>query len=254
MTLRPTDTALVTGASSGIGAAVVRALRTADVHVIAAARRVDRLAALAEETGCSVLELDVRNRESVAALEKLEIDVLVNNAGLGRAMGSLATASIDDIERTIDTNVTALIHLTRAVLPGMIARKRGHIVNMSSTAAIHAGPTALYGASKGAVHKFCRDLRNELHGTGVRVSEINPGRVATEFYNVAMDTDEQRERATDTGITVLRPEDVADSILHVVNAPWHVNISQLEIVPQEQIYGGYFFSPLDVPSLEQSTD
>lgn len=244
-------TALVTGASSGIGAAVVRAMSNADIHVIAAARRADRLDTLAEETGCVPLQLDVRDRTAVAALENdHEIDIVVNNAGLGRAMGSIATATIDDIERTIDTNVTALIHVTRAVLPGMIERGRGHIINMSSTAAMHAGPTALYGASKGAVHKFCRDLRNELHGTGVRVSEINPGRVATEFYDVAVDDPERRAAAADTGITVLDPSDVAAAVMYVTEAPWHVNISQLEIVPQEQIYGGYFFSPLDVPSLK----
>ena len=245
MTLRPTDTALVTGASSGIGEATVRALCDRGVNVIAAARRLDRLDALASETGCTPLELDVRDRDAVAAIEtNHDVDILINNAGLGRAMGSLATAAVSDIERTIDTNVTALIHLTRAVLPGMIERKRGHIVNMSSTAAMHAGPTALYGASKAAVHKFCRDLRNELSGSGVRVSEINPGRVATEFYDVAMDSDEARDQAQDTGITVLQPADVAASILHMVDAPWHVNISQLEIVPQGQIYGGYHFAPI----------
>lgn len=245
MTLQPTDTALVTGASSGIGAATVRALRAKGVTVIAAARRLDRLESLAAETGCTPLELDVRDRDAVTALEHdHRIDVLINNAGLGRAMGSLATADISDIERTIDTNVTALIHVTRAVLPGMLERKRGHIVNMSSTAAMHAGPTALYGASKAAVHKFCRDLRNELSGSGVRVSEINPGRVSTEFYEVAIDDEERRASAQDTGITVLHPDDVAASIIHMVDAPWHVNISQLEIVPQEQIYGGYHFAPL----------
>ena len=115
---------------------------------------------------------------------------------------------------------------------------------MSSTAAMHAGPTALYGASKAAVHKFCRDLRNELSGSGIRVSEINPGRVATEFYEVAMDDRKARERAQNTGITELQPSDVAASIVHMVDAPWHVNISQLEIVPQEQVYGGYHFAPL----------
>jgi len=245
MTLQPTDIALVTGASSGIGAATVRALCAKGVAVIAAARRLDRLEALAAETGCTPLELDVRDRDAVAALEHdHRIDVLINNAGLGRAMGSLATADISDIERTIDTNVTALIHVTRAVLPGMLERKRGHLVNMSSTAAMHAGPTALYGASKAAVHKFCRDLRNELSGSGVRVSEINPGRVSTEFYEVAIDDEERRASAQDTGITVLHPDDVAASIIHMVDAPWHVNISQLEIVPQEQIYGGYHFAPL----------
>ena len=245
MTLQPTDTALVTGASSGIGEATVRALCARGVRVIAAARRIDRLDALAADTGCVPFELDVRDRDAVSAIEHdHDIDILINNAGLGRAMGSLATADVSDIERTIDTNVTSLIHLTRAVLPGMIERKRGHIVNMSSTAAIHAGPTALYGASKAAVHKFCRDLRNELSGSGVRVSEINPGRVSTEFYEVAMDDEERRAKAQDTGITVLHPNDVADSIIHIVDAPWHVNISQLEIVPQEQIYGGYHFAPI----------
>ncbi len=245
MSTTDANTALVTGASSGIGAATVRALRHAGMDVIAAARRLDRLESLAQETGCEPLELDVRDRASVAALEDRPIDILVNNAGLGRAMGSLMTASIEDIEQTIDTNVTSLIHLTRAVTPGMIERGRGHLVNISSTAAFHAGATALYGASKGAVHKFTRDLRNELHGTGVRISEINPGRVATEFYDVAIDEPDKRAAATNTGITVLEPADVAASIVHVVTAPWHVNISQLEIVPQEQIYGGYFFSPVD---------
>ena len=245
MTLGEATTALVTGASSGIGAAIVRSLRNEGVQVVAAARRADRLAELANETGCTPLELDVRDREAVGALEADQFDIVVNNAGLGRAMGSIATASIDDIERTIDTNVTSLIHVTSAVLPGMIARNNGHIINMSSTAAMHAGATALYGASKGAVHKFCRDLRNEVHGTGVRVSEINPGRVATEFYDIAIDDPEQRANATNTGITVLEPDDVAEAVLYVASAPWHVNISQLEIVPQEQVYGGYFFSPVD---------
>ncbi len=245
MTLQATDTALVTGASSGIGEATVRALCAKGVQVIAAARRIDRLDVLAADTGCIPFELDVRDRDAVSAIEHdHDIDILINNAGLGRAMGSLATADVRDIERTIDTNVTSLIHLTRAVLPGMIERKRGHIVNMSSTAAVHAGPTALYGASKAAVHKFCRDLRNELSGSGVRVSEINPGRVSTEFYEVAIDDEERRAKAQDTGITVLHPDDVAASIIHMVDAPWHVNISQLEIVPQEQIYGGYHFAAI----------
>lgn len=245
MTLGEATNALVTGSSSGIGAAIVRSLRNEGVQVVAAARRADRLAELANETGCTPLELDVRDREAVGALETdYDFDIVVNNAGLGRAMGSIATATIDDIERTIDTNVTSLIHITRALLPGMIARNSGHIINMSSTAAMHAGATALYGASKGAVHKFCRDLRNEVHGTGVRVSEINPGRVATEFYDVAIDEPDQRAQATNTGITVLEPTDVAEAVLYVASAPWHVNISQLEIVPQEQVYGGYFFSPV----------
>lgn len=247
MTLTSTDTALVTGASSGIGEATVRSLCDAGVNVIAAARRRDRLEELAEKTGCTVLELDVRDRDAVSALGDQQIDVLVNNAGLGRAMGSFVESELSDIERTLDTNVTALIHLTRAVLPGMIDRGRGHIVNISSTAALHPVPTALYGASKGAIHKFCKDLRLEVAGQGVRISEIQPGRVETEFYDVAVDDPERRAQLADIPITPLSPADVADAIVYVTNAPWHVNISQLEIVPQEQVYGGYGFAPLNQP-------
>lgn len=246
MTLTPQHTALVTGASSGIGEATVRAFRERDLRVIAAARRIDRLLTLADETGCIPLELDVRDRDAVAQIETdHQVDILVNNAGLGRAMGSLATADLADIERTIDTNVTAAVHMIRAVLPGMIERKRGHLVNISSTAAFHPLPSALYGATKGAFHKLSRDLRLELGGTGVRVSEINPGRVDTEFYDVAMDDPATRKKATDIGITILSPHDVAASIVHVVDAPPHVNISQLEIVPLGQAYGGSIFSPTD---------
>ncbi len=246
MTLSKEQTALVTGASSGIGEATVRALRARGVTVIAAARRLDRLQLLAEQTGCMALELDVRDREAVAAIESNhEVDILVNNAGMGGAMESLATADISDIERTIDTNVISAMHMIRAVLPGMIARKQGHVVNMSSTAAMYATPFALYGASKAAIHKLSRDLRQELMGTGVLVSEINPGRVTTEFYEVALDDLESRSRAQNTGITELSPDDVAASIIHVLDAPRHVSINQLEIVPAEQTYGGYQFTPFE---------
>ncbi|MFT4658050.1 MAG: 3-hydroxy acid dehydrogenase/malonic semialdehyde reductase [Minisyncoccia bacterium] len=238
------DIALVTGASSGIGEATVVALRERGVVVYAAARRLDRLEQLAARTGCIPVELDVRDRAAVARLgETIPVDILINNAGLGRALGSIWQASLDDIEKTIDTNVTSAIHMITSVLPGMIERGKGHIVNMSSVLALYPAPAALYGATKGAMHKLSRDLRQELKGTGIRVTEINPGRVTTEFYNVAIDDDEELARTTDTGIEEVTPADVAASIVHVVDAPWRVNISQLEIVPTEQTYGGSQFVP-----------
>ncbi len=241
-----TGTVLVTGASSGIGEAVVRMLARRDLHVLAAARRADRLHAVAEQVGCTPIVLDVRDPEQIAEVADAHpIDVLINNAGLGRAMGSLAEGDAADVERTIGTNVIGLIQMTQAVLPGMIERGRGHVVNISSTLALYPGPASLYGASKGAVHKFCRDLRVELAGTGIRVSEINPGRVATEFYDVAFDDPERRAAAKTTGIVELTPADVAASILHCLDAPTHVNIHQLELAPVEQIYGGARFAPLD---------
>ena len=156
------------------------ALRERGVEVHAAARRIERLEDLAARTGCIPHQLDVRDREAVARIgETVPVDILVNNAGLGRALGSLWTAPIEDIEMTIDTNVTSAIHMVRSVLPGMIERGKGHIVNMSSVLALYPAPAALYGATKGAMHKLSRDLRQELQGTGVRVTEINPGRVTT---------------------------------------------------------------------------
>jgi NADP-dependent 3-hydroxy acid dehydrogenase YdfG len=177
--------------------------------------------------------------------ETIPVDILINNAGLGRAIGSLLTADIADIEMTVDTNVTAAIHMVRTVLPGMVSRRKGHIVNMSSVLALYPAPSSLYGATKGAMHKLSRDLRQELQGTGIRVTEINPGRVTTEFYDVAIDDADARADMQDTGIEEVTPADVAASIVHVLDAPWRVNISQLEIVPTEQSYGGSQFTPVD---------
>lgn len=249
MPLDSTDAVLVTGASSGIGEAAVRAFRERGVQVHAAARRIDRLDRLAAETGCIAHQLDVSDSKAVMSLgSQIDVDVLINNAGLGRAMGSFVTAEIDDIERSVDTNVTGAIMMVRAVLPGMVERQKGHIVNMSSVLALYPAPAALYGATKGAIHKLSRDLRHELQGTGIRVTEINPGRVTTEFYDVAIDDEAARAKVKDTSVDEVTPADVAASILHVVDAPWRVNISQLEIVPTEQTYGGSQFTPVNRPT------
>ena len=221
MSIDQNTKALVTGASSGIGEATARALRARGVKVFAAARRLDRLEKLAEETGCIPVQLDVRNRAAVMAFGKEQpVDILVNNAGLGRALGAMWKAEVEDIEITVETNVTAALIMIKAVLPGMIERGRGHIVNMSSVAALYPLPMALYGATKGAMHKLCRDLRQELQGTGIRVTEINPGRVISEFYNVAIDDDEQRQRTTETHCEDLLAADIADAIVYCVDAPW----------------------------------
>jgi NADP-dependent 3-hydroxy acid dehydrogenase YdfG len=186
MALEDYKTALVTGASSGIGAAAVRALAARGLTVHAAARRAERLAALAAETGCSPLVLDVRDTEALyAALGGLEVDILINNAGLGRGFEALFRVAPEDIDTTLKTNVLAAVHAVRATLPGMVERKRGHIVNIGSIAGLYPIKSSLYGASKGAVHLLSQDLRVELQGSGVRVTEICPGRVETEFFEVA---------------------------------------------------------------------
>ncbi len=246
MAITENTTALVTGASSGIGEATTRALCAQGVKVYAAARRIDRLVKLAEETGCIPIELDVRDRQAVKSFgETYPIDILVNNAGLGRALGSMWNAEIEDIEMTVDTNVISAILVIKAVLPGMIKRGIGHIVNMSSVTALYPLPAALYGATKGAIHKMSRDLRMELQGTGIRVTEINPGRVISEFYDVAIDDKEALKKAVNKGCEDLVASDIADAIVYCVSAPWRVNVSQMEIMPTEQTYGGTHFIPFE---------
>lgn len=235
-----TRVVLVTGASSGIGAAAVRALSSAGTRVHATARRRERLQALAQETGCTSHVLDVNDAPAVESLigEIGTIDILVNNAGLGRAWGSLADATYADIEITVGTNVTAAIHMVQAVLPAMIAQGSGHIVNVGSMAGLYPVPSALYGATKGAMHRLSTNLRLELQGTGVRVTEICPGRIQTEFYQVAVDDDQQRSAILDTGASEVTAAECADSILYAVNAAPHININRIELQPTEQTYGG----------------
>ena len=238
--------ALVTGASSGIGAAVVRALAAAGWEVHALARRADRLEALAGETGCTPHTVDVRDGLVLERLVAgLAPDVLVNNAGLGMGMAGLVSASAADVAQTIETNVTAVLELCRLVLPGMIARRRGHLVSIGSVAGLYPAMSAIYGATKGAVRLLGQNLRLELRGTGVRVTEICPGRVATEFYDASIPDPETRDRLKRTGIRELSPDDIANAILYAVSAPAHVNVSTIELQPVEQSFGGVRFDPID---------
>lgn len=244
MPLSDYSSALVTGASSGIGAATVRALAERGLKVHAAARRGDRLEALAAETGCTIHRLDLRDRAAVYdLLGELEIDVVVNNAGVGRGFEPLFRAAPDDIDTTIGTNVQAAIHLLRAVLPGMTRRRRGHVVNIGSVAGLYPIKSSIYGASKGAVHLLSENLRLELQGSGVRVTEICPARVATEFFDVAIDDPKIRSKAKDTGIRELQPEDIAAAIVFALDAPWHVNVNLIELQPTEQTFGGFHLTP-----------
>ena len=234
-----TDTVLVTGASSGIGAAIVRRLRADDRDVVAVARRKDRLAALADETGCRTHALDLTDGAAAEAFARdLAPHVIVNNAGSGQGIAGLAKTRPDDIALSLATNVAAPIHLIRGAMPAMAERGRGHIVNIGSIAGLYPIVSALYGAAKGAVHLLTQNLRVELKGSGVRVTEIAPGRTQSEFYDASGIPDADRSRMTDTGITELTPEDVADAVLYALGAPPHVNIGLIELTPTEQALGG----------------
>ena len=238
MSIHDYKTALVTGASSGIGAACTQMLSKAGLHVIAAARRKDRLAQLADATGCEPLILDLKDTDSLyAALGEREVDVLVNNAGLGRGFEGFINSQAEEINEMIDLNITAAIHVVRAVLPGMVNRGRGHIVHIGSIAGLYPLGFPVYGATKGGLHLFAQHLRMELKGSGVRQTEICPGRIATEFFDTAFKNQDDRE-AFMSGFEALQASDIAEAIMYAVSTPLHVNVSLIELTPTQQMPGG----------------
>lgn len=237
--------ALVTGASSGIGAATVRALTSGGRNVLAVGRRAERLEALANETGCEWIAADVRDTDAIASeVDRVEPDIVVNNAGVGHGITGLAGLDGSRLREAIDINVLAPIQIAAAALPGMRARGRGHIVNVGSIAGLHTLVSAVYGATKSAVHRFSQNLRFELTGTGIRVTEICPGRVRSEFYEAAAGDSAKLAAIGQTDITELKPEDVAAAILFAVDAPRHVNIAMIEMLPTEQAIGGVAAKPV----------
>lgn len=231
--------AIVTGATSGIGEATVRALTSSGRQVLAIARREERLRALANATGAEYLVADVRDLDAqTARLTGFEPDILINNAGVGHGISGLDGLSPDQLQEAFDINVVAPLKLIACLTPGMKTRRRGHIVNIGSIAGLHTLLSAVYGGTKSAIHRISQNLRFELSGTGIRVTEIAPGRVASEFYQAAEGDRERLAAMGASGIRELQPEDIANAILFAVDAPAHVNVATLEILPTEQAVGG----------------
>ncbi len=238
--------ALITGASSGIGAATARTLAANGAHLILTARRSDRLGEVAEQCrrlGVPVESetLDVRDRAGVtgfvARLEDagLEIDILVNNAGLARGLALFHEGELDDYEEMIDTNVKGLILVSRAVLPGMVKRNRGHVVHIGSIAGFQVYPRGnVYNASKFAVRALSEAMNVDLVGTPIRVSSVDPGLVETEFSEVRFRGDTARAEKVYEGYQPLRPDDVAEVVRFVLNAPPHVNVADLVLLATDQ--------------------
>ena len=242
-------TAFVTGASNGFGAAIVRRFAAEGVRVVALARRQDRLAGLAAELGDSVLpvRLDVRDRAAVQDVvaglpaEFAEIDVLVNNAGLAKGLKPAQEADLDDWEEMIDTNCKGLVYCTRTILPGMVERRRGHVVNLGSVAGTYPYPGGnVYGATKAFVHQFSLNLRSDLHGTGIRVTSVEPGLSGeTEFSTVRFGGDQDKADAVYAGTQPLVPADIAEAVYWIVSQPAHVNINTIEMMPVTQSFAPF---------------
>jgi len=234
-------TVLVTGATAGFGQAIARRFVRDGHRVIAIGRRAERLQALGGELGEGLLPfpLDVTDAVAVAALPGSlpegwrEVDVLVNNAGLARGVSPAQATKLEDWEAMVSTNVTGLMRMTHALLPGMVARDHGNIINISSTAARYPYPGGnVYGASKAFVTQLSSNLKADLVGTGVRVTDLEPGLVGgSEFSQVRFGGDAEKAASVYAGTTPLTPEDIAEAVAWVVNLPAHVNINRLEMMP-----------------------
>ncbi len=239
--------AFITGASSGIGAACAKSFAHAGARLLLAARREDRLREMVADLRAAGAEdvhtvaLDVRDKKQVEAVVDglpaawKAIDILINNAGLSRGLEKVYEGHVDDWEEMIDTNVKGLLYVTRAVVPGMVKRGSGHVVNLGSTAGHMTYPNgAVYCASKAAENRITEGLREDLLGTPVRVTTIDPGMVETEFSKVRFHGDEGRAAKVYQGLTPLQAEDVADAILWALTRPAHVNIAQVLLTSVDQ--------------------
>jgi 3-hydroxy acid dehydrogenase / malonic semialdehyde reductase len=238
----------ITGASSGIGRAAARAFAAEGARLLLCARRMERLNALEQEIKKSdpsikvhSFQLDVRDRDAVGKTidalppEWREIDILLNNAGLSRGLDKLPEGSPEDWDEMIDTNVKGLLYITRAVVPGMIARRRGHVINIGSIAGHEVYPKGnVYCASKFAVDALTKGLRLDLVDTPLRVTAIDPGLVETEFSEVRFHGDKERAKTVYKGLEPLHPEDIAETIVWCVSRPAHVQIADVVIFPTNQ--------------------
>ena len=246
--LAPEITALVTGATSGIGQACAERLLRDGARVVAVGRRADRLAALAGRLGPRLhpLPLDVTDRAAVdRALAALPtpfaaVDVLLNSAGMALGLEPAQRASLDDWDRMIETNCRALVSLTRAILPGMVERGRGHVVNIGSVAGSYPYPGGnVYGATKAFVRQFSLAIRSDLLGTPVRVTNVEPGMVETEFSVVRFQGDTAKAGSVYQGMQPLSAADVADVVAWCVSRPAHVNVNTIEVMPVQQAFGPF---------------
>jgi NADP-dependent 3-hydroxy acid dehydrogenase YdfG len=237
----------ITGASSGIGRSCVKAFAAQGARLILAARRAERLEKLAVELKTEhgpdilVLKLDVRDPAAVAAAvagltaEWAAIDVLVNNAGLSRGLDKLHEGKLQDWDEMIDTNIKGLLYVSRAVIPGMVARGRGHVINIGSIAGREVYPSGnVYCATKFAVNALTKGMRLDLNGTGVRVSTVDPGLTETEFSVVRFHGDAGRAGKVYQGYAPLAPEDIADAVVYCATRPMHVDVAEMLVLPTAQ--------------------
>ena len=243
-------TIFITGASSGFGEATARKFSSEGHRLILLARRREKLIDLAHQLGgenkCHLISADVRDNEEVEnALSGLpeefrSIDILVNNAGLALGLGPAEDASLKDWEIMVDTNIKGVIYLTKAVLPGMIRRGHGHIINIGSVAGSWPYPGGnVYGSTKAFVQQFSRNLRSDLPGKNIRVSLVEPGMSETEFSLIRFEGDQEKAKAVYHSMSPLSADDIAETVFWICSMPAHVNVNQIELMPIAQAWAPF---------------
>ncbi|MGB3209315.1 MAG: SDR family oxidoreductase [Desulforhopalus sp.] len=247
-----TKTILITGATSGFGKASAELFRNNGWNLILTGRRKERLLELREKLGKAhvhVAAFDVRDRQQVEAMVKKipqefqNIDILLNNAGLALGLGPAHETDLDEWESMVDTNIKGLLYMTRQILPAMVARGEGHVINIGSVAASWPYPGGnTYGATKAFVQQFSRNLRSDLHGTGVRVTNIEPGLAESEFSIVRFGGDSEKASKVYEGTEPLTPGDIAEIIFWTASRPAHVNINVVEVMATCQSWSNFAIS------------
>lgn len=253
-------TALITGATSGIGLACARRFAAGGWNLVLVARRAERLEAIskqiADHHGVKIMtiQLDVRDKETIKVVEaflneqKCNIDVLVNNAGLAAGLNPIHEGLVDDWERMIDTNIKGLLYVTKAVLPGMIVAAKGHIINIGSIAGKEVYPGGnVYSATKFAVEGLTRSMRIDLLPYGIKVTQVAPGAAETEFSLVRFNGDSERAKHVYQGYKPLRGKDVAEAVWFAANLPSHVNVNDLLLMPSAQAGSVHFHRSVNKP-------
>jgi 3-hydroxy acid dehydrogenase/malonic semialdehyde reductase len=244
-----TKIALITGATSGFGKACAVLFAENGWNLVLCGRRQERLQMLKEQLSAVLIHTvvcDVRSREEVAGMiaglpdSHRQIDLLLNNAGLALGLSPAHKADLDDWETMVDTNIKGLMYMTRAVLPAMVKRGQGHIINMGSVAGSWPYPGAnAYGATKAFVEQFSNNLRADVHGSGIRVSNVEPGLAESEFSVIRFQGDQEKANAVYKGTDPLTPENIAETVYWIATQPPHVNINRLEIMPVCQSWGPF---------------
>ena len=242
-------TALITGAASGIGYSILKKLSNYKFKIYALDKNKIKLKKVCNETGAYPINLDIANTDALySKLSKLNIDILVSNAGIANGIEGLLKSSKNDILKSTKVNYESILHIIKILVPKMVKKRNGHIFLIGSIAGLYPTDSAIYSSQKTAIHKIAQSLRIELSGSRVKLTEISPGRTKTSFGNNVFSTSKMKKNFM-SGFQVLEPDDISNALLFALNTKWKTNVSLIEISPTEQSPGGIPIIPVKDPIL-----